>query len=137
MTGPRRIIDLDDKPPAKWRVEKGANHLFKGRLWTLEPSGCILCFEHEGAAHETLKREGDDGTATWHCLTHGNLDCVTYEIKRTCSVRVGTLAPREFESVDDGFLLVPASVTQEERDRICNELILEAQREEAEETEDE
>ena len=80
--------------------------------------------------HDTLRRSVGDGVV-FYCLTDGALNRLDHTIERICIVRAGTVV-REFESAEDGFLLVPSTLSESERAELVNTLIDEAQGQEEE-----
>jgi hypothetical protein len=127
MKGPRKILELDGNPKSRWKLESGALHLFEDKLWAWEIAGCILCAEQNDAEHQTLCRdEGEE--EHFHCLHHGPLDKVGYAITRLCTVRIGDVE-REFRDVEEDYLLFPREMSEEERAKLTQALIAEAQEE--------
>ena len=122
MTGPRKILELDGKPPGRWMLETGAQHLFRDELWSWEVAGCILCAENDNAENQTLARTDDDGVEHFHCLCHGELEKVPYSIARSCTVKIGNVA-REFQDTEEDHMFFPRGMDPDERDRITAEMI--------------
>ena len=125
MNGPRKILELDGNPKSRWKLESGALHLFEGKLWAWEVAGCIICCESNDAEDQTLCRE-EDGGEHFHCLRHGHLDKVEYAITRLCTVRIGDVE-REFRDIESDFLLFPKEMDEEDRAKLTQALIAEAQ----------
>lgn len=129
MSGPSKIIELDGKPRSKWRIEEGAMHLWEGKLWRKDVVGCVLCVEHEGNDYITFARTDDDGAEHCHCVEHGPLEEVKYEMVKTYVVTIGGVVREGEERVEDS-MLFPASMSTEEKDELINNLLDEADREE-------
>ena len=137
VSGPTKIIELDGKPRSQWRVEEDALHLWEGKLWRREAVGCVLCVEEEGIDHTTFSRTevsaGDDGEETkcehFHCMKHGALDEVKYEMVKKYTVTIGGVVRDGEVSVEDS-MLFPTSMSQDERVELINKLLDEADEEE-------
>lgn len=138
MSGPTKIIELDGEDRSKWRIEEGALHLWEGRLWRKEAVGCVLCVEEEGIDHTTFSRaevsEGADGeegeeTEHFHCLHHGSLKEVPYEMVKKYTVNIGGVIREGEESVKDS-MLFPSSMSDEEQAALIGKLLDEAESEE-------
>lgn len=129
MSGPSKIIELDGKERSKWRVEEGAMHLWEGKLWRKDVVGCVLCVEEEGNDYITFSRIDKDEVEHCHCVTHGALDEVKYEMVKQYTVTIGGVVREGEERVEDS-MLFPASMSTEEKDELINKLLDEADREE-------
>ena len=129
MSGPSKIIELDGKPRAKWRIEEGAMHLWEGKLWRKDVVGCVLCVEQEGNDYITFSRTDDEGAEHCHCVEHGPLDEVPYSMVKQYTVTIGGVV-REGEEVVKDSMLFPSSMSAEEKDELINKLLDEADREE-------
>ncbi len=127
MSGPKKIIELDGTPRSQWRLESSALHLFRGRLWSWEIAGCVVCCGAlDNAENQTLCRVDDGDTEHFYCLEHQDLQKLAYVITRKCTVRIGEVE-REFTDVEEDFLLFPAVMDAEACDALTNTLIAEAQ----------
>lgn len=122
MSGPRKIIDLDGVPLHKWRLENGAMHVFKGRSWSKEPVGCILCIEEKGPEHSTLSYEDASGKEQFLCMTHGDLEEVPYSSVKTYTFRIGNIV-RENEVKLEDSMLFPRSMSAKERDELITSMM--------------
>lgn len=130
MSGPTKIIELDDVPVSKWKLDPNAVHLWKGKLWKKENVGCVLCVEKEGNEHITLSYAEDAGKEHFHCMEHGELVEVPYSMRKVYTITIGSVT-REGEETLDDTMLFPAEMTLTERDALINRLLDEAQKEEA------
>lgn len=131
MSGPRKIIELDGKDRSHWRLEEGALHLWEGKLWRKEVVGCVKCVEKEGNDFVTFSRADDDGDEHFHCMHHGELEEVPYEMVKKYTITIGGVVREGEESVKDS-MLFPASMTQEEKTQLVERLLEEAEQDEKE-----
>jgi hypothetical protein len=139
VSGPTKIIELDGKERSKWRVEEGALHLWEGKLWSKEAVGCVLCVEEEGVDHMTFSRsEIEDGAAEdaecsehFHCMHHGPLAEIPYEMVKKYTITIGGVVREGEESVRDS-MLFPASMDKDERTALIEKLLDEADSDEKE-----
>jgi len=133
MSGPTKIIELDGTERSKWRFEDKALHLWEGKLWRKEAVGCVKCVEKEGVDYTTLSRaegaEGDKPEEHFHCMHHGPLDEVPYEMVKKYTVTIGGVVREGDVSVKDT-MLFPASMNAEERTTLIEKLLEEAEDEE-------
>lgn len=128
---PRKIIELDDTPQDKWRIEPEALHLWQGHLWSWDEVGCTECIDeddkrraehmeqdpetpYQSADSVTLCRKDDDGNEHFHCLKHGKLDFISCTARKEFTITVGGEVIEGQVDHQDAFL-VPASQTEEER----------------------
>jgi len=131
MSGPTKIIELDGKERSAWRIEEDALHLWEGKLWRKEAVGCVLCVEEEGVDHMTFSRsevekEGDDESSEhFHCMHHGPLKEVPYEMVKKYTITIGGVVREGEESVRDS-MLFPASMDKDERTTLIEKLLDEA-----------
>ena len=134
LSGPKKIVDLDGCPMSEWELDLKAVHLWKNKLWTLEPFGCAICAGPD-SVHATLSRkEGDE--EYFHCTDHGELEAVPYKAVRTYVICIGDIERTGKEVFDDS-LLFPKSLSKKDRTRIINEMLDQAEADEAEEEEEE
>ncbi len=134
LSGPRKSVELDDKPEQSWPLDSNAVHLWKGKLWKWEQIGCILCIEDEGIPHETLSSaEGEE--TEYCCMTHGPLDCIEYSMEKKYKVTLGGISRDGFETITDS-MLFPQSMSDKEKTDLINRLLDEIEEDEAEDDED-
>lgn len=129
MSGPRKIIELDGKPRESWRLDEKALHLWEGKLWRKEVVGCVKCVEKEGNDFVTFSRTDDDGNEHFHCMHHGPLDEVPYEMVKKYTITIGGVVREGEESVKDS-MLFPSSMTEEEKTQLIESLLEEAEQSE-------
>lgn len=130
MSGPRKIIELDESVDSA-RVETGAVHLWKDKLWRLEAVGCVLCVEDEDSV--TLSEVDDEGKC--HCSIHGELAEVPYVMAKTWTVRIGDVQEEGSDRVEDS-MLFPVSMSTEERDVLVRKYLEDAKAEMANDADD-
>ena len=131
MTGPTKIIELDDVPSKNWKIDPNAIFLWKNRLWKKEAVGCVLCVEKEGPEHVTLCHSDKDDKETFQCMEHGELVAVPYSMKKEYTIRIGDVL-REGEELLEDTMLFPAGLTVSERNALIERLLDEAQKDEKE-----
>lgn len=130
MSKPREIVDLDLLQESSWQIKPDAWHLYHGKLWRHEQTGCVLCVECErNDAHgQTLQLVDDERQRI--CLTHGALEEVAYSITRKVIIKIGVEEREVVQSITDA-LLIPADLDPEERDELLDRLISAAAESEA------
>jgi hypothetical protein len=130
VSGPTKIIELDGKERSSWRIEENALHLWEGKLWRKEAVGCVLCVEEEGVDHMTFSRseiEKEDSdepkcSEHFHCMHHGPLEEVPYEMVKKYTITIGGVVREGEESVRDS-MLFPASLDSKERTVLIEKLL--------------
>jgi hypothetical protein len=130
-TGPRKVIDLDGIPVAHWPIEENAVFIYRGKLWSKEKVGCVVCIEMEGPEFVTLVHIDDAGREHFHCMEHGELIEVPYSMTKLYKIVLGGVEREGEESLTDSMLL-PAETTQAAQVELIEKLLDEAQAEEAE-----
>lgn len=125
--GPKKIIDLDQTKESSWKVDEDALHLYMARLWRIEKNGCMVCIKNglTGPKATTLRSED---SREFVCLTHGALVEVPFKIVRTYTVTLGHLHSKGEEKFEDS-VLVPKSVSEEEKNGLLKELLDEIEQE--------
>jgi len=128
MTGPKKIIDLDQLPEERWKVEENALHLHGSRLWRVEKSGCMVCIKNgaTGTMAQTLRA---DDAREFECLTHGELEEIPLKITRKYHVVLGPLHKEAEEKYEDS-VLMPKAIPEEQKLKLLEELMAEIDKEE-------
>ena len=122
MSGPKKIIDLDGTPESLWKVDPKALHIHGNKLWALEVAGCVLCVEAERSDVRGQTFRSSDDEHTFMCLTHGALEEVQFSIKRDFTINIGKFQRVGHQEVKD-VILIPKSLSEEERQEIFSRLV--------------
>lgn len=126
MKGPRRIVDLDHVPRDQWHLDDRSMFMWRGKLWSKEPIGCVLCVEKEGSEFGTLCTIDEHGVERFHCAIHGELVAVEYVMRKIYYLKIGTVI-REGEEGNSDVMLFPAETTLAARNELIEKLLDEAQ----------
>ncbi len=129
MTGPRKLIDLDNTPRSKWSLRLDAVHLYNGKMWNLQQLGCVLCAAEDVGDYQKQTLQLVDNHERYECLTHGELLKVAYRMERTYSVTLGGVC-RTATMVQEDFVLFPTSMTEPERMNMIASILDETENEE-------
>ncbi len=127
---PRKLIELEGVPIHDWRIEADAVYLWKGRLWSKEPVGCVLCVEHDDNDHLTFATAEGPWPSAFVCMQHGELHEVAYELKKHYEITIGGVYREGEERVCDT-MLFPTEMTYAAQVELIERLLDEAQQEEA------
>lgn len=127
-TRPLRLVELDAMPRANWQIDADARYLWNGRVWQVEPVGCVLCVENPEVA--TLSTTDNVGEA-FVCMEHGALCEVPYKLRKVYTIRIGDVVREGEESVEDT-MLFPTDMALPQRTALIEKLLDEAANEEAE-----
>lgn len=120
---PVKIIDLDVKPRAAWRLEENAVHLVSGELWKWQKVGCILCIM-EDESNINAQTLVNVETGVCKCLTHGDLEEVKYQTLRTYKIRIGDQY-KTGSLVRDTVIHMPINLSEEDKTLLIENLISE------------
>lgn len=131
-TRPLRImVDVDDLPRERWPLDGRAVIVLRGRIYSVEPHGCIRCTEMEGNDHVTLCHVDERGAESFICLTHGELTPVEFYLEKNFLIRIGTVTREGQESLTDS-MLFPRAMTIVARTELIETLLDDAERQEHE-----
>lgn len=131
MSGPTKIIELDGIPVKNWKIDPNAVHLFKGKLWSKEPVGCICCVEREGPEFTTFSTVDSNGVEHFQCMEHGTLVEIPYSMRKVYTIKIGDVVREGEQSVDDT-MLFPAEMEVSVRNALIDRLLDEADKDEIE-----
>jgi hypothetical protein len=131
MTGPTKIIELDGIPSKNWKLDSNAVHLWEGKLWRKEKVGCVLCVEKEGPEHSTLCHANAEGVESFHCMEHGELSAIPYNMKKVYTITIGDVVREGEEELED-VMLFPRGMDLTARNELINRLLDEAHNSEKE-----
>ena len=120
----RPLLDLDPTAPS---IDGRSAYSWRGRVWQKEDVGCVLCVENGSIS--TLSSTNDDGTEVFHCMEHGDLAQVQYQMVKKYTVAIGDVVREGEETVLDS-MLFPASMTADERTALIDKLLDEVAEEE-------
>ena len=123
LSGPRKIVELDEDLDST-KVEPGAHHLWKGKLWNVEAIGCVLCVDSENAV--TFSDVEDDDKC--HCSVHGPLLEVPYIMVKQWTITIGDVEDKGEDRVEDS-MLFPVSMPTDERDALVRKYLEDAKKE--------
>lgn len=124
-TRPLLMVDVDHLPRERWPLDGSVAIVLRGRMFTIEPVGCVLCVELEGNDHVTLCHVDAHGAEYFLCLTHGELSPVEYVLEKTYLVRISSITRTGEQTVDDT-MLFPVEMKLAERNALIERLLDEA-----------
>jgi len=129
VSGPRKIVEVDGIPHKRWRVDDRCTILLGGRLWVLDPVGCLLCLRDGANVSFTLVSV--EPPPVYHCTEHGGLIPVSYVVTRSFVVEIGTSVAEGAKKIED-YMLVPKEMLWCVRNVLIQSVLAEAESYEAE-----